>query len=416
MTRTITIIGGGPSGMMAASAAALADPLAQIILLEKNKSLGRKMAITGGGRCNITNVCEVEDLIASVQRNPQFLYSAFYSFTKDDVLAILHGQGVKTKVESKGKVFPQSNKATDVIAAFERHLKSAGVEIRTGVNVQKITQKDGAFVLTCQDQDRTQTQITQKLILATGGLSAPATGSTGDGYHFAKSLGHTLTETFYPSVVPLKTQEKWVKELQGVSLSDIGLTLKLGKRVLFIEIGDMIFTHFGCSGPVVLRASAHLTQLLKERPQLCLDMYPAETAKETDTKVVNLLNAHANKNMGNVLTEILPQRMVGTFLKLANIAPETKAHEIKKEQRQALVNKLKELPLTVIGNMGYAPAVTTAGGVLVKEINPSTLESKLVSGLYFAGEVIDVNAYTGGYNLQTAYSTGYLAGVSAATT
>ena len=408
-TQRIIVIGGGPAGMMAAAAATQNG--AQVILIEKNKVLGRKMATTGGGRCNITNMCEIEELIESVQRNPYFLYSAFYAFTKEDIIALLEKEGVKVKVEAHGKVFPVSNKATDVIGAFERHLQKSGVDIKLGKNVQTITKKKSElFQLKLQDGTEIKAN---KVIIATGGMSASATGSTGDGYKFAQKLGHTLTDKFYPSVVPLKTKETFVKDLQGTSLGAVGIKLKLGKKILFENIGDMIFTHFGLSGPVILKASAYLTMELEEDVSLYIDIYPDETEKETDTKLVELLAKDSNKNIENIMPKLLPEKLVQVLLNLSHIHAGTKGRDITKKQRQTLLSNIKNMKFTITGNMGYNPAVTTAGGVITDEVNPSTMESKIVEGLYLVGEVLDVNAYTGGYNLQTCYSTGYLAGLSA---
>ena len=414
--KTTIIIGAGPSGMIAAYAAATNSPTCQVILIEKNATLGKKLAITGGGRCNITNTCDVEDLLKKVVRNSSFLYSALYTLDSSMLLDILHTHGLATKVEDNGRVFPVSDNANDVIGTFKKMLRKDNITIQLNTTATSVT-KDamGKFVVSTTHTDGASSTITaDAVILATGGLSAPVTGSTGDGYKFAQSLGHTLTPAFFPSIVPLTIKEDFIThQLQGLSLQNIGLNILIGKKKVFDDLGDMIFTHFGISGPMVLKGSAHIAKNVENKMCAVLDICPDKDAKELDNEIVSLFAKTPNKNVSNTLQDMLPAKLVPVLLKLCDINEEKKTRDVTKQERSKLITQLKNWHFTISGTVGYKSAVTTAGGVVTKEINPSTMESKLVDGLFFTGEVIDIDAYTGGYNLQICFSTGYLAGLSA---
>ena len=427
----ITIVGGGPAGMLAAISARQHNPNATITLIEKNDHLGKKMSISGGGRCNITNTCDVPTLITKIQTNPRFLYSALNSFDANRVLAMLHDAELSTKVEDNGRVFPTSDKATDVIAAFERQLDTITICYNTTVSAVEQTPTGFALSTTRNTNGRTVTETieTQKLIIATGGLSASQTGSTGDGYTFAERLGLPLTERFDPAVVPLLTAEAWSKEqLQGLSLRGVGLVTKVGKKVVLSDRGDMLFAHFGVTGPAVLRASAHIAGCLHEqdtqcptsvgkhaeRPKLIIDLFPDNTAEELDKDLLALIGEKPNRRVKNTLEHLLPPKLLPVAMQLCKLNPELVGRDMTKDQRRALLTLLKHLELTVIGDMGFNHAIATKGGVVVKAINPATMEAKAIPGLYIVGEVLDVNAYTGGYNFQIAYATGFAAGKHAA--
>ena len=402
----IAIIGGGAAGMMVAISASIHNPAAEVLLLEKNKTLGKKLAITGGGRCNITNICSTEELIEKVIQNPRFLYGALNAFTSQDLLDMLHKAGLKTKVEESGRIFPTSDNSQDVIDVFERYLLEGKVKIFTDHIVDNVEKIEGKFMITTKGK---QIEV-DKLIIATGGLSAPATGSTGDGYTFAKALGHSITPELKPAIVPLKTKENWPKQLQGVSISNIGVTLKAGDKTAFKGEGDIIFTHFGVSGPVVLRASSYLSK----NATLILDLLPQKNEKELEAYLLAYFKANPNKAIKTCLESLLVKKMAHTILEICNIHEDTKINNITKEARASLVQAFKALPLTITGTHGFATAVATAGGIPTKEINPKTMESKITKNLYLAGEVIDIHAHTGGYNLQIAFSMGYVAGKCAA--
>jgi len=362
------------------------------LLLEKNSRLGVKVGITGNGRCNITNDCDVEGLIEKTLRNPYFLYSAFYAFPPSDVIALFNDLGVATKVEVGGKVFPVSDKSSDVIDALSRHIREQGAELRLNSDVTCITKDDdGVF---CVELSDGKVFRANKVILATGGLSYPNTGSTGAGFKFARGFGHTVAAT-QPTLAPLVCTEPWIESLMGVSLSRVELTARG-----FRGVGDVIFTHYGISGPLAITASAYIGG-----GKITLNLAP-------DLDLLAEFNKNTNRDIKNTLGSILTKAIIPVILQLAGIPADKKVNSITKEERTRLITQIKGLTLTVAGNRGYKEAVITAGGVCVDEIDPSTMQSKLVEGLYFAGEMIDVHALTGGYNLQIAFSTGYLAGLS----
>lgn len=408
MQYDVVVIGGGPAGMLAAITAA--QQRARVLLLEKNEKLGKKLYITGKGRCNVTNYGSLEDFINSINTNKKFLYSAFNRFDNHRLIALLNDLGVKTKVERGNRVFPASDKSSDIISALQAYLKKLGVEIKFHSTVQKISACDG------QVQSVTlangSTIPCPKVIIATGGLSYPNTGSTGDGYRLAADLGHTIV-TPKPALVPLTVAEEWAKTLQGLALKNVRATLVVNNKQLAQQFGEMLFTHFGISGPIILTLSSHHT---KENAQkkILLDLKPALTKEQLDKRVQRDFQKYANKQLQNALGELLPKRLIPVIINLTGIPPEKTVHQITREERLRLVHTLKELELNITGTRPINEAIVTSGGIKTNEINPSTMESKLVKGLYFAGEVIDVDAVTGGYNLQIAFSTGYLSGFSAA--
>ncbi|MCL1936219.1 MAG: NAD(P)/FAD-dependent oxidoreductase [Defluviitaleaceae bacterium] len=412
-TKTIVVIGGGPSGMMAASTAARENTNSRVILIEKNSILAKKMSITGGGRCNITNICDTETLIKKIQRNPKFLYSSLYTFTSEMIIDILKNTGLDIKVEDNGRVFPVSNNSKDVIGSFKQYLNLKNIDILLNTNVKDILKTtDNKFIIKIENEKINKEIKSDCVIISTGGLSAKVTGSTGDGYRFAKKLGHSLTENFYPSVVPLKIKEKFTSDLQGISFKNVYVKMFLDNKKIFEDNGDIIFTHFGVSGPVILRASAHIAKKLNTTPKIYIDFFPNE--KSFDIFLLDIFKNNINKNLKTVLEGITTQRLVEVMFIKEKVDLNLKIRDITKETRLTVVNFFKNLELTVVDTMGFNPAIATAGGVLVKEVNPSNMESKIVNGLYFTGEVLDVDAYTGGYNLQIAFSTGYVAGLSAA--
>lgn len=404
--KKVAVIGGGPAGMLAAAMAA--ERGHSVTLFEKNEKLGKKLFITGKGRCNITNAAETEEFFKNIPRNPKFLYSALYGYTNTDVVALLKRMGVPTKTERGGRVFPASDKSSDVIRAFSTYVKQVGVDVRLNAAVDSVTRTaEGAFQLTVHGHG----QLFDALILATGGVSYPSTGSTGDGYRFAQALGHTVTE-IRPALIPFETEEEWPKTLSGLSLRNVTLRAYGAKgRLAFEELGEMLFTHFGVSGPLVLSASSFLPGD-PAGARLSIDLKPGLSPEELDRRLLRDFEGNIRRQFINSLDALLPQRMIPVIVAQSGIAPETPVHQITREQRQRLVSVLKALPLTVKQALPVEQAIITRGGITVKEINPSTMESKLVPGLYFAGEMIDVDACTGGYNLQIACSTGALAGRS----
>lgn len=402
--KTVVVIGGGPAGMMAAGIAAGRG--LKVILLEKKDRCGRKLFITGKGRCNLTNDTDPEGLIANTPGNPYFMYSAFYGFTSQDTMDFFERLGVKLKVERGNRVFPVSDKSGDIVRALERFIKDKGVEIRLNTRADgiitsngKVTGvKAGGKVINCDS-----------VIIATGGLSYPVTGSDGDGYSFAKSAGHSVT-ALHPSLVPLITKEKWVSSLMGLSLKNVRLTVKIEGKQVYSDFGEMLFTHYGISGPLVLTASRHVIGKTDKKIEAFIDLKPALSDKELDSRLLRDFAKYVNKDFKNALDDLLPMKLIPVIIKLSGISPEKKVNSITKEERATLLRLLKGLKLTITGTAGYNEAIVTAGGIDVDEIDPSTMQSKLTEGLFFAGEVIDVDAYTGGFNLQIAFATGHLAG------
>lgn len=403
----VIVIGGGAAGLMAAGTAASMG--AKTLLLEKNEKPGKKLFITGKGRCNVTNAAPISDFMEQIPANNRFLYSAFSVFNNEDMRYFLHRAGVPTKVERGGRVFPESDKSSDVLRALSDY---AGASLRLKTKVTALIIENG---IVCGVKTADGKRISAKaVIVATGGLSYPQTGSDGDGYRFAEGAGHTIVPP-KASLVPLETKENWAKELMGLSLKNVSLSAFDQKNsIIYEENGEMLFTHFGISGPMVLSASAHMRDFANNRYRVEIDLKPALDEEKLDARILRDFSDTKNKDFINSLDKLLPQKLIPVIVELSGIDPRKKVNEITRAERLSFVSLLKHLPLTVTKPRPIAEAIITAGGISTKEIAPKTMESKLVSGLYFAGEVIDVDAYTGGYNLQIAFSTGYLAGQSAA--
>ena len=407
--KKVLVIGGGAAGMMAAVAAA--GNSAQVLLLEKNEKLGKKLFITGKGRCNITNAADLEDLFSAVVSNPKFLYSSFYSFTNDQVISFFEELGVQTKVERGGRVFPVSDHSSDVIRALEREMDRLGVEIRLRTEVKELIIENSTVKGVLLSSGKKM--YVDAVIAATGGISYPSTGSTGDGYRFAGQCGHKVTELL-PSLVPMEVKEWYARELMGLSLRNIEIRVTDGKKKLYQEFGEMLFTHYGVTGPVILSASSIVGKKLKEKElTLHIDLKPALTEEQLDKRVLREFEENHNRQFKNAVDSLFPSKLRPIMVELSGIPEEKKVHEITKEERLHFVRLIKDFTMTLSGLRGYKEAIITKGGVSVKEIDPGTMESKLVKGLYFAGEVLDLDAVTGGYNLQIAWSTGYLAGMNA---
>lgn len=393
--------------MMAAIAAA--DSGCKVTLIEKNEKLGKKLFITGKGRCNVTNTAEMDTLFANVCSNRKFLYSAFYDFDNRNVMELIEQAGCPLKVERGERVFPVSDHSSDIIGALRRELNRREVEILLNTVVKDLIVSDNS--VTGVVLERGKKLVCDAVIVCTGGISYPSTGSTGDGYRFAESSGHQVV-TPTPSLVPLETKEDWCRDLMGLSLKNVSLTMTLSKRQVYEGFGEMLFTHFGVSGPLVLSASTYYRE--GADCLLTIDLKPALSEEQLDKRLLREFDANQKKQFKNTLTELFPSRLIPVMIELSGIAPETKVCEITKAKRADFVKVIKHLELTVTGTRGFAEAIITRGGVSVKDVNPSTMESKRVKNLYFAGEVLDLDAMTGGYNLQIAWSTGHLAGESAA--
>ncbi len=458
----IVIIGGGPAGMMSAISAKEKNPKNEVIILEKNNQLGKKLLITGKGRCNITSSLDMEDFIKNIPGNGRFLYSVFNEFTNKDIINFLKEEGLEVKKERGDRIFPVTDKSLDVLRCFERRIKKLEIEVKYNVKVEKILVKsenkipkeENGMLLDKEgktinedkkptDEDKisidekeislkqdemsiygVKTNIgiikADKVILATGGKSYPLTGSTGDGYNLAKELGHKITE-IKPSLVPLEIYEKDIcSNLQGLSLKNVLINIidKNKGKVIYNDFGEMIFTHFGVSGPIILSASAHLVrykniaQLLKENKIILkIDFKPALDEQKLDARILRDFEEIKNKQFKNSLDKLLPQKLIPVIIKKTNIDEEKRVNLIKKEERKKLVSLIKDFEVTISKFRPIEEAIITAGGISIKDINPKTMESKLVKNLFFAGEIIDVDAYTGGFNLQIAYSTGYVAGI-----
>lgn len=413
------IIGGGPAGMMSAiSTAENRSPKDEVIIVEKMNMLGKKLLITGKGRCNITSSLEMEDFIKNTPGNGMFLYSSFQQFTNKDIINFLKKQGLEVKEERGSRIFPITDKSTDVLNCFINRLKELKVKIYLNENVEQIiTQKTEEEQKVIGIKTNKRKIEADKVILATGGKSYPLTGSTGEGYKMAKELGHTITE-IKPSLVPLETYEV-EKELQGLSLKNVKIQLKdtSKKRIIYEDFGEMIFTHFGVSGPTILSSSAHLVRyknienLFKERKIILkIDLKPALSEEKLNDRILRDFEEEKNKQFKNSLNKLLPQKMINSVIKKSKIDPQKQVNTITKQERTRLIEVLKGFELEIKKFRPIEEAIITSGGIKIKEINPKTMESKKVKGLYFAGEIIDVDSYTGGFNLQIAYSTGYVAG------
>ena len=414
----VVIIGGGPAGMLSAISAGTNKN--DVTILEKMNMLGRKLLITGKGRCNITSSIPIDEFIKNVPGNGKFLYSCLNNFTNEDILNILKEEGLQTKVERGNRVFPITDKSQDVLQALLNRLKKLKVKIEVGANVKEIlTEQDIVNGVKYIQGGKEKVLKADKVILATGGKSYSATGSTGDGYELAKKVGHTVTE-IKPSLVPISTKGKDLeicRRMQGLSLKNVAIKIKDAKnnKIIYEDFGEMIFTHYGVSGPVILSGSAHLLRYKKEdirqgNIKLIIDLKPALDVQKLDDRILRDFSLEKNKIFKNSLDNLLPQKMISTVIELSGIDQNKKVNEITREERVRLVQLLKNFEITLHDFRPIEEAIITAGGISIKEINPKTMESKLIKGLYFAGEIIDVDAYTGGFNLQIAYSTGYTAG------
>lgn len=431
----VVVIGGGPAGMMSAISAKKSG--ADVVIIEKMNSLGKKLLITGKGRCNITSSVDISEFINNIPGNGRFLFSAFQNFSNEDIIKLMEKHGVKVKEERGNRIFPVSDKAKDVLDAFYDELKDIGVKIITNAKVTNIITENESVKKVEYDKDnKKQTIDADKVVLATGGKSYPATGSTGDGYELAKRLGHTVTE-IKPSLIPVvansnqnveninlagyETSQNLCKDMQGLSLRNVKISFfdEIKNKVIYDDFGELLFTHFGISGPTVLSGSAHIIryknidELLKQgKIILAIDLKPALDKEKLDDRILRDFQKEKNKDFKNSLNDLLPQKMITPIIRLSGINPDKKVNEISKDERHRLVDLLKSFKVTISGFRPVEEAIVTAGGINIKEINPKTMESKIVEGLFFAGEIIDVDAYTGGFNLQIAYSTGYTAGMN----
>lgn len=382
-----------------------------VVLYEKNEKLGKKIYITGKGRCNVTNACDTEELFGSMVTNGKFLYSAIYGFTNFDMMDLLESCGCPLKTERGNRVFPVSDKSSDVISALERKMRSLGVEVHLNEPVQDLWLEDGALKGVVLEKSRKKIAA-DFVVVATGGFSYQATGSTGDGYEFAKHAGHTVTE-LSPALVPFVCAEEDVRSMQGLSLKNIEVTVYNGKKVLWKEFGEMLFTHFGVSGPVILSASSYAAKVIRKNPLVMdIDLKPALTREQLDARILRDFNEAKNKQFKNSLSKLFPAKLIPVMVARSGINPDKQVNEVTAAERERLVSLTKAFRVTLTGLRGFNEAIITQGGVAVKEVNPSTMESKKVPGLYFAGEVLDLDGVTGGFNLQIAWSTGMLAGRS----
>ena len=408
--RSVLIIGAGAAGLMAAVFAAGAG--AEVTVLERNEKPGKKIYLTGKGRCNVTNDCTMEEFLREVPQNPRFLYSALSFFSPEDMKNLLAENGCPTVTQRGRRVFPATEKASDVTRTLVRVAQQRGTRILLNQRVKRLLIGEAGRVTGVETEEGAQ-RAADAVILATGGVSYPATGSTGDGYHFAAETGHTVLPAI-PSLIGLESKEAWPRELQGLSLKNVRITLKKGKKSLYSEQGEMLFTHFGFSGPLILEASCHLPADIRDC-MLELDLKPGLTREQLDARLQRDLEAGSRKQIRNILPGLMPGSLAEIFPSICGLPAELPCNQVTASQREVLVNRMKTLPLDISGRRPIAEAVITRGGVSVKEVNPGTMESKLIPGLYFAGEILDVDAHTGGYNLQIAFSTGALAGNRAAT-
>lgn len=409
MPNEVLVIGGGAAGVMAACAAAQNGH--RVTLIEKNERIGRKVLITGKGRCNVTNATyTVEELLDHIPGNGRFLYSAFHCCMPTDTMELFESLGVPLKVERGNRVFPVSDKAVDIVDAMDRYLKQSGVR-RMHDTVRHILVEDG--VVSGVETERQGSVPADAVVLATGGLSYPRTGSTGDGYRMAEELGHTVTD-LVPSLVPMTSDDKSCAEMQGLSLRNVQVSVvdTQTQKTVFSEFGEMLFTHFGVSGPVVLSASSHLRTFEPGRYELWVDLKPALSDEQLEARLLRDLEAASNKDFRNSLGDLLPRSMIPVFVRKTGVDPFKKVNQITREERRKILQTLRDFTVPLSGFRPVEEAIVTSGGVNVKEVDPKTMQSKLVSGLYFAGEILDVDAYTGGFNLQIAFSTGRLAGLS----
>lgn len=401
----VLIIGGGAAGMFAAVHAARNGH--EVHVFEKNEKLGKKLFITGKGRCNLTNACEIEELFDAVLGNSRFLYSSFYSYTNQDVIRFFRELGLQTKTERGNRVFPASDHSSDVIRTLEKEMGKHGVKIHLNSAVKDVLQKQKRFVAVRLENE--DVIPGDSCIVATGGLSYPSTGSTGDGYRWAKELGHKVSE-LSPGLVPFETEEPWVMQLQGLSLRNVAVTIYNGSKKCYEDFGEMLFTHYGVSGPIMLSASSITGAFLKKsRLKLVVDLKPALSEKQLNQRILREFEVNKNRQFKNAITKMFPAKLVPVMIDLSGIPPEKQVNTISKEERKKFARQIKNLTMTLVRLRGYNEAIITRGGVSVREIDPGTMESKKIANLYFAGEVLDLDAVTGGFNLQIAWSTAYMA-------
>ena len=399
------IIGGGASGMYAAITAAMGGM--QVSIWEKNEKLGKKLFITGKGRCNLTNNCDTEVLFHNVMTNSKFLYSAFYQYNSQDVMRFFESEGLRLKTERGNRVFPESDHSSDVIRILEHKLHQLGVVVHYNRRAQNLLIEDNACVGVVDVNGRAEKA--DVVLIASGGQAYPSTGATEDGYHMARAVGHTIV-TPRPALVPMETEDDWCRELMGLSLRNVSVVLKKGKKKLYEDFGEMLFTHFGVSGPLILSGSSHCGKLKDfEDLTLTIDLKPALSAEQVDDRLLRIFEANKNKQFRNSLSGLLPNKMIPILIELSEIDPFKQVNLVSREERNRLGYLLKHLEIRIRGFRGFNEAIGTGGGIKVKEVNPKTMESKLIKNLYFAGEVLDVDALTGGFNLQIAWSTAWLA-------
>ena len=403
----IAVIGGGAAGMMASIAAAQKG--AEVTLFDGNEKLGKKVYITGKGRCNVTNAAKDEEFLNNIVHNGRFMYSSFAAFNNEDLMKMIEDAGVPLKVERGGRVFPVSDKASDITKALERLMHKNKVRIVLRAKVKEIMPSDGGFDL----DFGTETRHFDKVICACGGVSYPTTGSDGSGFKLVEKLGHSVTE-LKPSLIPVLTRDQWCKDLQGLSLKNVAITAKMGKKVLYTELGEMLFTHFGISGPLVLSMSCYIVDKDLNKVDIRIDMKPGLTREQLEKRILRDFEEKQRAQVGTVLDGLLPRSMTPVVAGLAQVAEDTPVNQVTREMRDRIVDTLKGLPVHACGFRPVQEAIVTRGGVKVKEVNPSTMESKICPGLYLAGEMLDVDGFTGGFNLQVAFSTGHCAGTAAA--
>lgn len=409
----VYVIGGGPAGMMAACSAAYHG--ASVTLLEKKERLGRKLSITGKGRCNLTSAVELDQFMQGYAGNGRFLYSSLHAFSNQDLMDFFRSRGLELKVERGQRVFPVSDEAHDVVKILQKELQQLNVEVVTDARVDSLVTKGSGFTITCGSRH----YFAPKVIVATGGLSYPGTGSTGDGYRWARLLGHHVVDP-RPGLVPLVAEEDWIPQLKGLSLKNVqAASYQLDGKRINSEFGEMLFTHFGLSGPIILSMSRDIGEHLHKtgrKVRITIDLKPALTWEQVEARLQRDLDRYARRHFANSLDDLLPRKLIPVIVSLSGIDPHQESGQIKREQRRRLAELLKALPVTITATRPIAEAIVTAGGIDTKEVNPRTMESRLHPNLFFAGEVLDVDGYTGGFNLQAAFSTGYLAGKHSATT
>lgn len=410
MEYDVIVIGGGPAGMIAAGKAGSRGK--RVLLLEKNEKLGKKLFITGKGRCNVTNIADRDEFMKNIPKNSKFLYSAFQNLSNNELIELLNQLGLRTKVERGGRVFPESDKSSDVIKTLEKYLSQNRVDVRLNTKVKEIAAENNKIVGVKTGSD--ELIGCTSVIICTGGVSYPQTGSTGEGYKMLEALGHTVTE-LYPSLVPLVVEEDYIKELQGLSLKNVAVKAVVDGKTVYSDFGEMLFTHFGLSGPTILSTSFFISGQLRKNRQakISIDLKPALSMDELNKRILKDFEKNINKQFKNSLNELLPSKLIPVAIRLSGIDGEKEIHQITKEERKAFAFLLKNLEFTISDTRPVSEAIVTSGGINLKEVNPKTMESKLVSGLYICGEMLDLDAFTGGFNLQIAFSTGYTAGSNA---